>query len=109
MKTESIISFIRKIYDTNQAIPLHAPSFHGREIELVSDTIKTTFVSSVGKNVDQFERQIENFTGANRAVATVNGTSALQVALELAGVVKDDLVLTQSLTFVATCNAIAPV
>ena len=107
MKTESIISFIRKIYDTNQAIPLHAPSFHGREIELVSDTIKTTFVSSVGKNVDQFEKQIENFTGANRAVATVNGTSALQVALELAGVVRDDLVLTQSLTFVATCNAIA--
>jgi len=107
LKTESIIAFIRETYSTKEAIPLHAPSFHGREVEMVSETIKSSFVSSVGKNVDIFEKQIEEFTGSKRSVATVNGTSALQVSLELAGVVKDDLVLTQALTFIATCNAIA--
>ena len=106
MNTESITTFIREIYDTDEVIPLHAPSFRGQEIELITDTINTTYVSSVGKYVDHFEEQIESLTGCKRAVATVNGTSALHLSLELAGVVKDDLVLTQSPTFIATCNAI---
>ena len=86
---------------------MHAPLFQGREVAYVTETIKTTFVSSVGSYVDRFERDVESYTGSPRAVATVNGTSALHVALKLAGVEAGDLVITQPLTFVATCNAIA--
>ncbi len=107
MKTEAITKFIRDVYDTDEVIPLHAPSFHGREDELVSETLESTFVSSVGKYVEQFESMFEEYTGVSKAVATVNGTSALQVSLELAGVSNNDLVFTQSLTFIATCNAIS--
>lgn len=71
------------------------------------DTIESTFVSSVGTFVDRFERDMANYTGSPRAVATVNGTAALHVGLKLAGVESGDLVVTQPLTFVATCNAIA--
>jgi aminotransferase in exopolysaccharide biosynthesis len=70
------------------------------------DTINSTFVSSVGAYVDRFERDTAVFCGSPRAVAVVNGTAALHIALVLAGVKRDDLVVTQSLTFVATCNAI---
>lgn len=104
---DSLIRFIREQYATNDFIPLHAPVFRGRERELVLDTIETTFVSSVGAYVDRFELDMAAFTGSPRAVAVANGTAALHVALLLAGVERDDLVVTQPLTFVATCNAIA--
>ena len=103
---DRLIRFVREIYATNDFIPLHAPVFRGRESELVLDTINSTFVSSVGAYVDRFERDTAVYCGSPRAVAVVNGTAALHVALVLAGVQRDDLVVTQSLTFVATCNAI---
>lgn len=98
--------FVRSIYQTNEFIPLHAPTFGELEKANVLDTIESTFVSSVGKFVDEFEQRMQHFTGAKRAVATVNGTAALHTALYMAGVKRDDYVITQALTFVATCNAI---
>jgi aminotransferase in exopolysaccharide biosynthesis len=104
---ESLISFVREQYASKDFIPLHAPLFNGREREYVADTIESTFVSSVGAYVDRFERDMATLTGSPRAVAVVNGTAALHVALKLAGVQAGELVVTQPLTFVATCNAIA--
>lgn len=106
MKSSDIVEFIRDAYKTKDFIPLHAPSFSGNEKRYVLDTIDSTFVSSVGKFVDEFEQKIEAYTGTEKAVATVNGTAALHTALYMAGVQRDDLVITQALTFVATCNAI---
>lgn len=102
-----LIDFICDHYRSNGPIPLHAPVFGGHERAYLLETIDSTFVSSVGPFVERFERDIAAYTGSPRAVATVNGTAALHVALRLAGVGPDDLVLTQPLTFVATCNAIA--
>jgi len=104
---DALIRFVREQYRTDKFIPLHAPVFPGREREYVVQTIESTFVSSVGTFVDRFERDMAAYTGAQRAVATVNGTAALHAALLLAGVKPGELVVTQSLTFVATCNAIA--
>lgn len=104
---DDLIGFVREQYQTNDVIPLHAPVFAGREREYVLDTIDSTFVSSVGSYVDRFEADVAAYTGSPQAVATVNGTAALHIALRLAGVAPGDLVITQSLTFVATCNAIA--
>jgi len=101
-----LVEFIRAKYETKEFIPLHAPVFNGREEEYVVDTIRSTFVSSVGAYVDRFESDMAKYTGAEKATAVVNGTAALHTALILAGVQQNDLVLTQSLTFVATCNAI---
>lgn len=106
MSQTSIVNFIRDVYQTNDFIPLHAPTFNGNEKKYVLETIKSTFVSSVGKFVDEFEQQIETYTGTEKAVATVNGTAALHVALYMAGVRQGDYVITQALTFVATCNAL---
>lgn len=103
---QQLIELIRDIYRSNEFIPLHAPTFGGNERDYVLQTIESTFVSSVGQFVDQFEQQIQAYTGSTRAVATVNGTAALHAALYLAGVKQGDLVLTQALTFVATCNAL---
>jgi len=104
---DTLVRFIREQYRTNEFIPLHAPMFAGKERDYVAQTIDSTFVSSVGAFVDRFERDMEAYTGSPRAVATVNGTAALHAALLLADVKPGDLVVTQSLTFVATCNAIA--
>ncbi len=104
---DQLIEFVRENYRTRDFIPLHAPVFNGRELEYVTETIETSFVSSVGAYVDRFERDIERYTRSPKAVATVNGTAALHIALQLGGVVRHDLVLTQALTFVATCNAIS--
>lgn len=103
----SLIRFVRDQYRTDAFIPLHAPRFDGNERSYVLETIDSTFVSSVGAYVDRFESKISQYTGCGRAVAVVNGTAALHLALLLAGVQREDLVITQSLTFVATCNAIA--
>ncbi|WP_181068240.1 LegC family aminotransferase [Oceanisphaera arctica] len=94
------------MYATDDFIPLHAPTFAGNEKAYLTQTIDSTFVSSVGKFVEEFEQKIQAYTGIGRAVATVNGTAALHAALHLAGVRAGDLVITQALTFVATCNAL---
>ncbi len=104
---DSLIQFVREQYRTNEYIPLHAPVFCGRERAYVVDTIASTYVSSVGTYVDRFESDMAGYTSSPRAVAVVNGTAALHIALQLAGVERGDLVITQPLTFIATCNAIA--
>ena len=101
-----LVAFVRDIYQSNEFIPLHAPTFVGNEQQYVASTIESTFVSSVGKYVEQFERELEKYTGAPKCVATVNGTAALHAGLYMAGVRANDLVITQALTFVATCNAL---
>lgn len=106
MKTKTINEFIRDLYKTNEFIPLHAPTFDSTEKAFLLDTIDSTFVSSVGKYVDEFEQRVANYTGATRAVATTNGTAALHTSLHLADIKAGDLVITQALTFVATCNAL---
>ena len=103
---EHLVSFIREMYGSHAPIALHEPLFIGREKDYVNEAIDSTYVSSVGKFVNRFEVDLTTYTGSHQAVATVNGTSALHVALVTCGVGVDDLVITQSLTFVATCNAI---
>ena len=100
------IDFIKNQFPNKDFIPLHEPSFSGREKEYVLDTIESTFVSSVGAYVDKFEIMMSELSKTHKAVAVVNGTSALQVALRLSGVENGDEVLTQALTFIATVNAI---
>lgn len=106
-KINHTINFIRDHYSTKEFIPLHAPVFKGNEKKYVLDTIDSTFVSSVGSYVNKCEEIIAEISQTKRAVAVVNGTAALQVALRLAGVKSGNEVLTQALTFVATANAIA--
>ena len=100
------IDFIKSQFPNKDFIPLHEPNFSGREKEYVLDTIESTFVSSVGAFVDKFEIMMAELSKTQKAVAVVNGTSALQVALRLSGVRSGDEVLTQALTFIATINAI---
>jgi len=101
-----IIDFIRSQFPSKEFISLHEPNFSGKEKEYVLDTIESTFVSSVGPYVDKFEIMMAELSKTQKAVAVVNGTSALQVALRLSGVGSGDEVLTQALTFIATINAI---
>jgi perosamine synthetase len=101
------INFVREIYGTKKNIPLHEPKFIGNEKKYLNQCINSTFVSSVGKFVDKFEKKIAKYTGAKYAVATTNGTSALHISLILAGVEQDDEVITQPLNFIASCNAIS--
>ena len=102
----NIINFIQKTFNTKEFLPLHEPRFIGNEKKYLNDCIDSTFVSSVGKYVDMFEKQFAKKVGSKFAIATVNGTSALHISLILADVQKDDEVITQALTFIATCNAI---
>jgi len=104
---KSTISFVQQQFKTKEFIPLHVPIFSGNEKKYLIDTIDSTFVSSVGAYVDQFESMMTEITKTKKAVAVVNGTSGIQVALRLAGVNTNDEVITQALTFVATINAIA--
>ncbi len=100
-----IIDCVRSIYGPDYT-PLHRPVFEGNERQYLVDCIDSNFVSSVGAKVTEFEQKVAAFTGVKHAVATVNGTAALHVALHLAGVGRDDAVITQALTFIATGNAI---
>lgn len=100
-----LVQLAREIYGGG-FIPLHRPVFEGNERQYLVDCIDSNFVSSVGAKVTEFEERIAAFTGAKYAVATVNGTAALHVALQLAGVQRGDEVLSQALTFIATCNAL---
>lgn len=101
-----ILEIIRERYPGLDTIPLHAPVFNGKEKEYLLETINSTFVSSVGEYVNRFEKKIAEIAGTKNAVATVNGTSALHMALLVSGVTENDEVLTQAMTFVATANAI---
>ena len=103
---EATVLFSRSIYG-NSFIPLHRPVFEGNERQYLVDCIDSNFVSSVGAKVTEFEEKVAEFTGSKYAVATVNGTAALHVAIELAGVKPGDEVISQALTFIATCNAIS--
>ena len=103
---QDIVDFIKDTFKTKEFIPLHEPRFIGNEKKYLNDCIDSTFVSSVGKYVDMFEEQFASIVGSKYAIATVNGTSALHISLLLADVQKDDEVITQPLTFIATCNAI---
>ena len=100
------VALARKIYGDG-FIALHRPVFEGNERKYLVDCIDSNFVSSVGEKVNQFEKEIAKYTGSKYAIATVNGTAALHVAIELAGVKPGDEVISQALTFVATCNAIS--
>jgi perosamine synthetase len=102
-----IVDFARSIFGTEGFIPLHRPVFEGNERKYLVDCIDSNFVSSVGIRVTEFERQVAEFTGARFAIATVNGTAALHAAMLLIGVQRDDEVISQALTFIATCNALS--
>jgi len=104
---KNVINFIQETYQTKNYIPLHEPQFVGNEKKYLNECIDSTFVSSVGKFVDELEEKIAKYTGLKYAVATSNGTSALHISLILGGVEQDDEVITQSLNFVASCNAIS--
>lgn len=105
---KSFVSFVRQVYHKpTGVISLHEPRFRGNEKKYLMECIDSTFVSSVGKFVTQFEEMVAAYTGAKYAIATVNGTASLHIALLLAGVKRDDEVITQPLTFIATANAIS--
>lgn len=104
---QKTVEFIQKTFNTKEFIPLHEPRFIGNEKKYLNDCIDSTFVSSVGKYVDTFEKEFALKVGTKYAIATVNGTSALHISLILADVNKEDEVITQPLTFIATCNAIS--
>jgi len=101
------VEFIKSSFPSKKFIPLHEPHFIGNEKKYLNECIDSTYVSSVGKYVDEFEQKIAAYTGAKYAVAVVNGTAALHMALIVAGVKQNEMVITQSLSFIATCNAIA--
>ena len=103
---QDIVSAIKSVVGDGP-LALHEPRFNGNEWVYLKECLDSTFVSSVGKFVDRFEDDLANFTGAKRAVAVVNGTAALHVALLLAGVKAGDEVLLPALTFIATANAVA--
>ena len=101
-----LIDLVRSVYRTDDFVPLHAPTLGAIEKSWVCEAIDSSFVSTAGKFVGQFESCVANFAGCENAVSTVNGTAALHACLFHAGVSQDNLVITQSMTFVATCNAI---
>jgi len=104
---DDFIQFVKELYNDDKLIPLHSPKFIGNEKKYLNKCIDSTFVSSVGSYVEKLEKKIAQYTGAKYAVLTTNGTSALHISLILAGVEKNEEVITQSLNFVASCNAIS--
>jgi dTDP-4-amino-4,6-dideoxygalactose transaminase len=105
---KQLTNFIRTTFsEPTDFIPLHDPRFFGNEKKYMAECIDSNFVSSVGEFVGRFEKMCAEYTGAKYAVAAMNGTAALHIALQLAGVERDDEVITQALTFIATANAIS--
>ena len=102
---DQVIEAIRSVVGPG-TVALHEPSFNGNEIAYLTECINSTYVSSVGKFVDRFEKELAEYTGAKYVVAVVNGTAALHIALKLAGVLPGDEVLIPALTFVATANSV---
>lgn len=107
MEFKKVTDFIHDLYGAQDFVPLAVPVFIGNEKKYLNECIDTTFVSSVGKFVDRFEEDTAKYTGCKRAVVCVSGTNALHMSLMLAGVQRNDEVLTQALTFIATCNALS--
>lgn len=104
----NLISFIRSTFqEPSDFIPLHDPRFIGNEKKYMIECIDSNFVSSVGEFVGRFEKACAEYSGAKYAIAAMNGTAALHIALQLVGVKWDDEVITQALTFIATANAIS--
>lgn len=103
---ETINNFIKSIYNDKHVL-LHRPLFDGNEKIYLLDCIDSNFVSSVGARVTEFEEKVAKFTGAKYAVATMNGTAAIHLALQMIGVNSNSEVITQALTFIATCNAVS--
>jgi len=103
---DDVISFIKETYNHRDIIPLHEPAFIGNEKNYLNNCIDSGYVSSVGRFVQEFESKMASYLGSSFAVATVNGTSALHLSLILADTTLNDEVITQPLTFVATCNSI---
>ena len=101
--------FIHSLYPGIETVPLHVPVFAGNEKKHLNECIDTTFVSYVGPFVTQFEKHIADYIDVQQAVAFVNGTTALQIALKIVGVLPGDEVITQGLSFIATANAISHV
>jgi perosamine synthetase len=106
-KYSHIIQYIKSQFPNQDFIPLHEPRFIGNEKKYVADAIDSTFVSSVGAYVNRFEEMMQDIIGAKYAIATVNGTAALHMALIVAGVKQGEEVISQDLTFIATANAIS--
>lgn len=104
---KEITDTIHSFFPGQDFVPLHAPCFAGNEKKYLCECIDSTYVSSVGQFVDRFEKEIAEYTGAAQAVVCVNGTNAIHLALMLVGVEPGDEVLTQALTFIATCNALS--
>lgn len=102
-----VVDFVHNLYETTDFVPLSVPVFKGNEKQYLNECIDTTFVSSVGAFVDRFELDMARYTGAKKAVVCVSGTNALHMAMLLVGVERNDEVITQALTFIATCNAIS--
>lgn len=107
MEFKIVTDFIHDLYGAQDFVPLAVPVFIGNEKKYLNECIDSTFVSSVGKFVDRFEENMANYTRCKRAVVCVSGTNALHMSLMLAGVERGDEVLTQALTFIATCNALS--
>ena len=105
MTPDRFVAALREVLPEGHDYPLHEPTFRGREKELLLDCVDSTFVSSVGRWVDQMEADLQRITGAARAVVVVNGTAALQMALTLAGVKPGDLVICPSLTLTQVAPA----
>jgi aminotransferase in exopolysaccharide biosynthesis len=106
MNINEFVKFIQEQYKTTDFIPLHVPTFKGNEKAYLNECIDSTFVSSVGKFVDEFELKLAEYIGVKKAVVCVNGTNAIHLCLKLVGVENHDEVITQPLTFIATTNAI---
>ena len=103
----SIVNFIRDLYKTNQQIPLHEPFFFGDEKKDIEVALNENLVSTYGLFVSKFEKSLKKIVKKKEVIAVNSGTSALHLSLIAAGVNNNSYVLTQSLTFVATCNAIS--
>ena len=88
-------------------IPLSVPNISGNEWKYVKECLDTEWVSTAGSFVQNFEDNISKYTGSKYAIACVNGTSALQVSLRIAGVCAGDEVIVPTLTFIAPINAVA--
>ncbi len=106
MIEKKFVNFVRKIYKTRARIELHEPSFKKIDHVLINDTIKSGFVSSIGKNVEAFSKKLSNFTKSKYVVPVVNGTSAIYLSLYALGISHRDEVIVPSYTFVGTCNPI---
>lgn len=106
--TSEIIQILKKFLPLNRnSIALHEPLFNGNEWAYVKECLDNGWVSSAGQYVNRFEKQLIDYTGMKHAVAMVNGTAALHLALQLLGIAVNDEVIIPALTFIATANAVS--